>query len=478
MSHRWIAVCLAALAVPVAGQDVLISVPDSLDPSVKRSVRISAEKNGVRIDVGDTSDAEVKTAERALAEAEKKAQIELKRLEKERERLEESEDRYDNGDSDDAEVKAAMDAVAQAELQTQNEIRKLQHQRERLERMHKPRNPLRFKFEVQGMDSVLKGLDTLFKHLPIPNEIEIDDNSMRFSPPKWRDEHAPEEPPVTERGGIVRFGGDVVVGRNERVSGDVVVFFGNVVVYGVVEGSVVTFKGDIKLASTAEVESDVVSIWGNAEAEEGAQAGQTNVLNFGRLFQKTFSHKPSIGSMAMLDAVRIAFLLLVAVLILAAFPKNTRAVGARLRGHYAKSLLVGLLSALLLPVVFLMLLVTIIGIPVALLGLPVLVVAALLMGGTAVAFRIGELVRDQAKWKWESPLLLVAVGMLLLEGIGLFGKIAGQANPVLGQVFLLVNGLIFTATWMPGFGAVVLTRFGTRPKAEPLTAGERKKVKA
>jgi hypothetical protein len=341
-------------------------------------------------------------------------------------------------------------------------------------RVHvRPRHPLRFKFEMEGMDSVLKGLDTLFKHLPVPSDIEIDDKAMRIAPPRQHEEYL-SQLRLTERERIVKFGGDVVIGRNERVNGDVVVFFGNTTVYGTVDGDVVTVKGDIKLASTAEVVGSVVSIWGNADTEEGAQAGTTSVLNFGQVFQKTFSRKPAPGSVVLLDTVRIVFLLAIAVLILAAFPRHTRSVSARLRGQYAKSMLVGLLSALLLPVVFVMLLVTIIGIPLALLGLPVLVVAAFLLGGTAVAYRIGELLHDQAKWKWDSPLLLVVTGILLLECIAFFGKVSSLASPVLGKVFFLVNALIFLATWMPGFGAVVLTRFGTRPKVNAVAATERK----
>jgi hypothetical protein len=336
------------------------------------------------------------------------------------------------------------------------------------------RSPFRMKFQLQGMDSILKGLDTLMKHLPIPDEIQVDDRNFRFHGPEepWRTGF--DEPRMTERDGIVKFGSDVVIGRNEIVHGDVVVFGGSATVYGQVEGGVVTVKGDVKLASTSRIDGDVVCIWGNAEVDEGVTAGKTTVLNFGKWFQNSFSKKPSHRWAVFFDVFRILLLLVIAALIISAFPKQTDAVMTRVQSQYARSLITGLVAVFLIPAVFLILLVTIIGIPVALLVLPVLIVAGFLMGGTAVAYRIGQLVREQTKWKWTSPILLVGAGIILLECISFLGKLTSLASPILGRIFFLFSAFVFLCTYIPGFGAVVSTRFGTRPKAEN---GEKKRGK-
>jgi hypothetical protein len=335
------------------------------------------------------------------------------------------------------------------------------------------KHPFRMKFQFQGMDSLLKGLDTLMQNLPIPDEIEVDDRDLRFHIPEVPRRTGFEEPRTTERDGIVKFGSDVIIGRNELVHGDVVVFGGGATVYGQVEGGVVTVKGDVKLASTSRIDGDVVCIWGNVEADEGVTAGKTTVLNLGKIFQKPFNRKPSPVSAVFLDVFRILLLLLTAVLILSAFPKQTGAVAARVQSQYARSLLTGLAAILLIPAVFLILLVTIIGIPVALLVLPLLIIAGFLMGGAAVAVRIGRRVGEQMNWKWSSPVLMVGLGILLLECISFLGKLTSLASPPFGKIAFLLSALVFLGAYVPGFGAVVATRFGTRPKAE--AGGEKKR---
>lgn len=325
----------------------------------------------------------------------------------------------------------------------------------------------KLKLNAQHMDSLIMGLDTLLKHLPIPDEIQIDGKGFRWNMPGGRQNVKIIPPPkITEREGILKFGGDAVIGRTECVIGDVVVFDGDATVYGEVQGGIVTVKGDVRLASTAKVEGDVVCIWGNAEVEEGASTGQTTVFNFGRMFGKILPGRPHSGWMLFFDLFRILLLLAVTALIIAAFPDPSRRVTEKLRHEYARSLIVGFLGILIIPVVFLVLLVTIIGIPVALIGLPIAVLAAFLLGGAAVGLRIGQAARDQARLRWNSPAALACFGVLAIEAAAMIGKIINVANPVVGRTFLIVNFLIFSCTWIPGFGAVLLTRFGRAPKAE------------
>ncbi len=338
--------------------------------------------------------------------------------------------------------------------------------------------PFKLRMKVRNMDSLLMGIDTLLKHLPIPDEIQIDGKGFRWNMPGGRQNVKIIPPPkITEREGILKFGGDAVIGRTECVIGDVVVFDGDATVYGEVQGGVVTVKGDVRLASTAKVEGDVVCIWGNAEVEEGASTGQTTVFNFGRMFGKILPGRPHSGWMLFFDLFRILLLLAVTALIIAAFPDPSRRVTEKLRQQYARSLIVGFLGILLIPVVFLVLLVTIIGIPVALIGLPLAVLAAFLLGGAAVGLRIGQAIRDQARLRWTAPAALACIGILAIEAAAMIGKIVNVANPVVGRTFLIVNLLIFSCTWVPGFGAVLLTRFGIRPKMNGENERKRKEKK-
>jgi hypothetical protein len=332
---------------------------------------------------------------------------------------------------------------------------------------------LRFDFELQGMDSVLKGIDSLFKHLPIPEKIQLGDGDFILRPRK----PTFVAPQITEREGIVKFGEDVVVGRYELVHGNVVVFGGNATVYGEVEGGVAAVKGDVSLASTARVDGDILCLLGNADVAEGAASGQTTVLNLGRLFQRNSGRPPVPGRPLWIFLFRVLFLCLAAVLVVSAFPRQTRAVSDRVRGQYARSVAWGLMGILLVPVVFLVLLVTIIGIPVALLGLPLALAAAFLLGGAAVAFRVGQIMNEQFRLNWRAPALLVCAGLLLLEALAATGRLAALAGSWLGQASFLVGAFVFCCAWVPGFGAVLLTRFGTRG-AQDAEPQEKKRARA
>jgi hypothetical protein len=133
------------------------------------------------------------------------------------------------------------------------------------------------------------------------------------------------------------------------------------------------------MASTSKIDGDIVCIWGNAEVDEGVTAGKTTVLNFGKWFQNSFNRKPSHRWVVFFDVFRILLLLVIAALIVSAFPKQTGAVTDRVQSQYARSLITGLVAVFLIPAVFLILLVTIIGIPVALLVLPLMIIAGFLM---------------------------------------------------------------------------------------------------
>ena len=356
------------------------------------------------------------------------------------------------------------------------EADRLQAKAHKIQEKLKTSKPFHIKFEMQGMDSILKGLDTLFKHLPIPSEIQLDDNNFRYRTPTLPRFPEFQNPQRTERGGIVKFGGDVVIGRNEFVKGDVVVFCGDVTVYGEVDGGVVTVKGDIDLASTSKIKGDIVCIWGNVETDEGVTAGKTTVLNLNRFFQSFSPRKPAPNWMMFGRFLWILLLLVISTLIVAAFPGQTRMVTKRITENYSKSLLIGMTGMLLIPIIFIVLLITIIGIPVAFLLFPLLIIAGFLMGGTAISLRIGQWIRGRLKMRWDSPAILVCIGILLLESVSLIGKLASVIDPVFGKIFFLLGVLIFFCAWIPGFGAVVMTRFGTRPKVAN-QASEKRKLK-
>lgn len=368
-------------------------------------------------------------------------------------------------------------------------------------RHHVPRE-LRLRLRIPNMDSIevalpnfdslYQHLDSLFQNLPVP-EVSVKMEKMkrlqRFpqSPP-----FPPPPAPPVERKSIIRLGGDLVIEENEIVQEEVVVCGGDLTLYGIVHGDVVVVGGDAKIEGEiqgdlailggnaeidfpAKIDGDFLCLGGEAKIEEGTILGDTRIMNWKGLFSKTPSKRLPSSVMVLSHLALIGFLMLVAGFITLVFPNQTQRVADHLRKNYGKSIVVGITSLLLFPFVFLLLLITIIGIPIALF-LPLIIGAGLLMGVTAMSLVLGGFIKERFGLRWKSPLLFVLSGMLLLEGILFIGKMASHVFPLFSFWFGLTNVFLVLCTWIAGFGTVVWTRFGTKDR-EKKKSPQAKKIK-
>ena len=320
-----------------------------------------------------------------------------------------------------------------------------------------PPHTFHLKIEATGIDSILKDI-------PLPKSIEISGERIRISNSEFFPLQLQRHLKKTERQRIVKFGSDVIVGRNEGIDGDVVVFGGNATIYGTVKGGVVVVKGNIRLASTSYIQNDVVCIWGHTDVDRGARiGGETTVFNFGKLFHRTPNRKIFYGASRIFRFFRVIILFFLVLLIYYAFPAQTKRICNRLHNEYPKTLATGSIGFLLLPAIFVILLATIIGIPVAILLFPIAIIGAFLMGGTAFSLFLGQTIKTKTGLNTTSPPLLLGIGILILELPSLLSKTIFFFVPLFSTTLILISILIFFAAWIPAFGAVILTRFGTRP---------------
>jgi hypothetical protein len=149
---------------------------------------------------------------------------------------------------------------------------------------------------------------------------------------------------------------------------------------------------------------------------------------------------------------KFGVLLLLGFLLVSFFPRRVDAVGASLLASPGKSVLAGLLGLLAQPILTLLLVVTIVGIPLVIvqaLGIGV----AYLMGVTAVAMLIGRAL---------PPLLHRGTGILQLA-LGLWLVQLAFAIPYVGW-------MLWATAVMATFGAVLRTRFGQTPVLETVAA--------
>ncbi|MGH8003553.1 MAG: hypothetical protein ACRECJ_02360, partial [Limisphaerales bacterium] len=269
------------------------------------------------------------------------------------------------------------------------------------------------------------------------------------------------------------------VEENEEVTGDVVAIFGRAEIEGKVNGDVVAPFGSVYLGPRAEVDGNLVA--GQLEKFDGAVVrGEEVTVGFtnrgARVFRRhpldfreegPFSNPPIFLIVTILST---GVLLLIYILTWALAPQRVETVRNQLTNGFLKSFFIGFLGLLAILPVFVLLLVTIIGIPVALIVLPLALILATFLGDTSICLAIGERIKSTLNFSTDSKIFLIAAGLLVLEIPFILGALLliMEGAAVGMAIFLLIfGGLLNLVLWMVGFGAVILTRFGGRAKLAP-----------
>ena len=267
----------------------------------------------------------------------------------------------------------------------------------------------------------------------------------------------------------VRFGEDVTLAPDERLTGDLVVLFGDARVEGRVDGSAVVIGGTLSLGPRAEVGEDAVAVMGRLEREEGSRV-DGDTVSLGLLGARS-GGRAGARSTGTLDVLAQALLLLVlallAWLVLVIAPRDRlRTVETRLRESPGECLGVGLLWTVMghvaLLLVLAVLILTIVGIPLALLlllayvllGLAALAVTARL-AGRRVCRRLCP-GHDGASWLVLPGLLLLSLPWIVSWPLQLWG--GGWVSWPL----LLLALLIQLVAYSLGTGAIFRSRLGSR----------------
>ncbi len=300
--------------------------------------------------------------------------------------------------------------------------------------------------------------------------------SEPLTPPEPAEPPEPPEPPVGDQ---VRMGDDITIAKDQTVLGDVVAIGGDVEVHGQVLGDVVSVGGVLRLYDTARVNGDAVAVGGRLEKDPGAQVlGQTTTVGI----QMPFVMGPHFaweggGPLEALGALLLTLLCIALLLILGAIcqlvaGRNVDRMETNLRSSPLKAGLVGFLAQVLfLPVYVIglvLLVITIIGIPIAVLwavGFFVLGFVAHLFGFTAAARAAGDSMMRRLNRPLASPHVTLLMGLialfspLLVHNLFHFGP---GIMDLFAMLFAIVGIVVLYVASTIGFGAAILTRFGTR----------------
>jgi hypothetical protein len=293
------------------------------------------------------------------------------------------------------------------------------------------------------------------------------------------------------QGDLVVMGGDVTLPVSSEIKGDLVLLRGDAYIEGTVQGDIGMVGGNITLGDKAVVQGDIALAGGEASVAEGAAV-------IGRIQQLSQWDKPGhrddgfgpghhhsalpplsnraagaglVGPaelFALFEAVVwngtvLLGMILISWLVAAFMPEQLKVVGDTLAGStflsFALGSLTGLVATAMTPIA-LVLLVTI-----CLSLLPIvayfLLTMAWLLGWIAVGQVVGERLLVAGGRAYPNFALSTITGVTVLTLLTLMPVLSWI--PYLGFLFAVFGGLIGLLIGSAGLGAVLLTRFGTRP---------------
>jgi hypothetical protein len=280
--------------------------------------------------------------------------------------------------------------------------------------------------------------------------------------------YLPDQMPHADSRDITQWGQDVIIDEGDRVYANITVVSGDVTVNGYVEGDIVTVSGNIYVNSTGYVQGDAIAVGGRVKKEEGAKITGSNVSII-----VPFMRLPRGSVFQMVQGIMIGVMILgmlLSALVISLFPRPMQRITARLSEKPIKSFFMGYVAYISMFIIWLLLFVTVIGIPLALFGEPVLILLLILVAYASANQVIGaRLFKQKSMLKsfWYGCLISTAVPFILL-----FLGFATDSLVLFIVNMTLLGFMVFV--FLPfGFGAALICRFGFPPRAKKPAAESR-----
>jgi len=260
---------------------------------------------------------------------------------------------------------------------------------------------------------------------------------------------------------LIQFG-TIYIEYDEEIDGDVFALKGDVNVDGAVYGDIFS-NGTVKLGPEALVTGNIIAkrLDKHPEAmfEGDYEVFKMDLMPFP---VPTSGGLPGLFSWILVTIYVAAFTLL----FLLIFRKPVQRIRLHLESGFWKNLFVGLLIVLAILPVFVLLCITIIGIPIALIVFPLLIVAAQVLGFIGFSVFIGRAIGAQiSSLRFDSIYMTSLVGvlgsMLPLIISGFFSSVGASW---LTTLFFVIGVVLLAVILLAGYGAIWFSRFGLRPR--------------
>ncbi|MGB2897313.1 MAG: hypothetical protein WBB65_14255 [Anaerolineales bacterium] len=279
-------------------------------------------------------------------------------------------------------------------------------------------------------------------------------------------------------GDLAVIGGSATLEEGSLVTGAVFLVGGDIFAAGEIKGDLVVVGGNASFGSNAVVGGDLVTLGGNVNTGtariEGEVFSETEFdfpmnLKFDRDWGFPFTTVPTFRSSFAGSVLAYLFkslmLAALAVLVLMFLPKHTQLVADTVVSQPVLAGALGLLTAFVAPILFILLLITICFSIVGILGAVVLA-AAWGLGMIAMGLEVGNRLSKATNQEFQ-PVVAAGLGTLIL-GLVVFGI---GLIPCVGWTVPFLVGTI-------GTGAVLMTRFGRQEYGVEAPPDEKPKLPA
>lgn len=279
---------------------------------------------------------------------------------------------------------------------------------------------------------------------------------------------------------IITIGRDELIDVTDSVRGTVLVLFGNLEIRGYVKGDINVILGDINIRPGANVEGDIVCVgnmdidsgthvWGDIAALSLQRPVNEGAYDFKGEYQQIYfnlSRLEIFGPPGLL--VMVAFLLIIIFIVLSItviLPRPVARIRFQIQTGFIKCFLVGILLAIALFPLWILILISIIGIPIAILVYPFAVIGAFIIGAIGFTQFAGFELGSHTSLRYSGFARTTIAGTILMGSPLILSTFFGFINIwplawIMQVIFMLTQFVMFTT----GLGAVFFSRFGTRPK--------------
>jgi hypothetical protein len=261
---------------------------------------------------------------------------------------------------------------------------------------------------------------------------------------------------------IVEFG-DVYIDFDDEVDGDIVAIQGDIFVDGFVNGDLFS-TGTVTLGPDAVVTGKIIAKRLNkkpgAELDGGFE--EVDISIFPDLHRMMRVGLPGLFTWT----ITTGYMMAISLILLLLFKKPISRIHMQMKGGFFKNFFVGLLVILSIGPFFVLLCITIIGLPVAILIYPFVLIAAFALAFVGAACYAGQLAgRLMDSLRSDSVYLTALIGIVAMMALwlisGFFSTVGvGALSGVAFGFGVAVIATFFTA----GIGAIWFSRLGFLPR--------------